>query len=223
MRIFLDTANIDQIRQAAKLGIISGVTTNPSLVSKEATADYETVVKTICSIITGPETSVSVEVLAEDVESMIKEAQTKASWAPNVTIKIPATAAGLQATSILSKENIDVNMTLCFSVNQALLGALAGATYVSSFVGRLDDVGHDGMQLVKDIVDVFKCYQLSTRVIAASIRHPLHCVAAARAGAHIATVPYNVLMQMINHPLTDVGVSRFLADWKKVSQKSQLK
>jgi len=223
MRIFLDTANIDQIRQAAKLGIISGVTTNPSLVSKEATADYETVVKTICSIITGPETSVSVEVLAEDVESMIKEAQTKASWAPNVTIKIPATAAGLQATSILSKENIDVNMTLCFSVNQALLGALAGATYVSSFVGRLDDVGHDGMQLVKDIVDVFKYYQLSTRVIAASIRHPLHCVAAAKAGAHIATVPYNVLMQMINHPLTDVGVSRFLADWKKVSQKSQLK
>ncbi len=215
MRIFLDTANIDQIRQAAKLGIISGVTTNPSLVSKEATADYETVVKTICSIISG---SVSAEVLAEDAEPMIEEAKIKASWAPNVTIKIPATAAGLQAISTLSKENIEVNMTLCFSLNQAILGARAGATYVSPFVGRLDDIGHDGMQLVKDIVDVFKHYQLSTQVIAASIRHPLHCVVAAKAGAHIATVPYNVLMQMINHPLTDIGISRFLADWKRVSQ-----
>ena len=220
MRIFLDTANIEQIRQAARLGIVSGVTTNPTLVAKEATADYETVIKTICSIITGPDTSVSVEVLAEDAESMIKEAQTKASWAPNVTIKIPSTAAGLEAISTLRKEykDIKVNMTLCFSVNQALLGALAGATYVSPFVGRLDDVGHDGMQLVKDIVDVYKSYQLPTQVIAASIRHPLHCVVAAKAGAHIATVPYNVLMQMINHPLTDAGVSRFLADWKRVSQ-----
>ena len=219
MRIFLDTANIEQIRQAAKLGIVSGVTTNPSLLSKEATSDYEKVVKTICSIITGPDTSVSVEVLAEDAESMIEEARIKASWAPNVTIKIPATADGLQAISALGKENISVNMTLCFSVNQALLGALAGTTYVSPFVGRLDDVGHDGMQLVKDIVDVYKNYpELSTKVIAASIRHPLHCVVAASAGAHIATVPYNVLMQMIQHPLTDVGISRFLADWKRVSQ-----
>ncbi len=218
MRIFLDTANIDQIRQAAKLGIISGVTTNPSLVAKEATADYETVVKTICSIITGPDSSVSVEVLAEDTESMIKEARIKASWAPNVTIKIPATAEGLQAISALSKENIEVNMTLCFSLNQALLGALAGATYVSPFVGRLDDAGHDGMQVVKDMVDVFKHYQLSTQVIAASIRHPQHCVAAAKAGAHIATMPYSVLIQMIHHPLTDVGVRRFLDDWKRISQ-----
>ena len=218
LRIFLDTANIDQIRQAAKLGIISGVTTNPSLVAKEATADYETVVKTICSIITGPDSSVSVEVLAEDTESMIKEARIKASWAPNVTIKIPATAEGLQAISALSKENIEVNMTLCFSLNQALLGALAGATYVSPFVGRLDDAGHDGMQVVKDMVDVFKHYQLSTQVIAASIRHPQHCVAAAKAGAHIATMPYSVLMQMIHHPLTDIGVRRFLDDWKRISQ-----
>ena len=216
MRIFLDTANIDQIRQAAKLGIISGVTTNPTLVSKEATADYETVVKTICSIVSG---SVSAEVLTEDAEGMIAEARIKASWAPNVTIKIPATAAGLEAISTLSQENIEINMTLCFSLNQALLGALAGATYVSPFVGRLDDIGHDGMQLVKDIVEVYKNYNLKTQVIAASIRHPLHCVAAAKAGAHIATVPYNVLMQMINHPLTDVGVSRFLADWRRVSQK----
>jgi len=216
MRIFLDTANIDEIRQAAKLGIISGVTTNPSLMSKEGTSDYEKVVKTICSIIPG---SVSAEVLAEDTESMIKEAQSKASWATNVTIKIPATADGLEAISTLSKENIEINMTLCFSVNQALLGALAGATYVSPFVGRLDDTGHDGMQVVKDIVEIFKHYELPTQVIAASIRHPQHCVAAAKAGAHIATVPYNVLMQMIRHPLTDIGVARFLADWQRVSSR----
>lgn len=216
MHIFLDTANIEQIRQAAKLGIISGVTTNPTLLSKEATSDYETVAKTICSIISGP---VSVEVLAEDAKSMIKEARLKASWAPNVNVKIPITAEGLQATSALSQEKIKVNMTLCFSVNQALLGVLAGATYVSIFVGRLDDAGHDGMQIVKDVVDVFKNYpQLSTKVIAASIRHPLHCVSAAKAGAHIATVPYNVLMQMIQHPLTDVGIKRFLADWKSVAK-----
>jgi transaldolase len=216
MQIFLDTANIDQIRQAAKLGIVSGVTTNPSLVSKESTSDYETVTKTICSIISGP---VSVEVLAEDADAMIEEARLKASWAPNVNIKIPITADGLRAISVLSKENIKINMTLCFSVNQALLGALAGAAYVSPFVGRLDDVGHDGMQLVKDIIDVLKNYpHLSTQVIAASIRHPLHCVIAARAGAHIATVPYNVLMQMIRHPLTDVGIERFLADWKSVAK-----
>ncbi len=216
MRIFLDTANIDQIRQAAKLGIVSGVTTNPTLLSREATADYETVTKTICSIISGP---VSVEVLAEDAEFMIEEARLKASWAPNVNIKIPATADGLQAISTLSKDKIKVNMTLCFTVNQALLGALAGATFVSIFVGRLDDAGHDGMQIVKDVIDVFKNYpHLSTQVIAASIRHPLHCVSAAKAGAHIATVPYNVLMQMIRHPLTDVGIKRFLADWKSVSK-----
>ena len=214
MRIFLDTANIDQIRQAAKLGIISGVTTNPSLMSKEGTTDYEKVVKTICSIIPG---SVSAEVLAEDTESMLKEARIKASWAPNVTIKIPATVEGLEATSTLSKENIEINMTLCFSVNQALLAALAGATYVSPFVGRLDDIGYDGMQVVKDIVDIFKHYELPTQVIAASIRHTQHCVAAAKAGAHIATIPYNILMQMIRHPLTDAGVARFLADWQRVS------
>lgn len=215
MRIFLDTANIDQIKQAVKLGVISGVTTNPTLVAKEGTADYETVVKTICSIVKG---SVSAEVLAEDAESMIKEARTKASWAPNVTVKTPATAAGLQAISTLSKEKIETNMTLCFSVNQALLGALAGATYVSVFVGRLDDAGHDGMQVVEDVVKVFEHYKLSAKVIAASIRHPLHCVAAAKSGAHIATVPYSVLVQMVQHPLTDVGVSRFLADWRQVSK-----
>ena len=214
MRLFLDTANIDQIKEAAKLGIISGVTTNPSLMSKEAPADYEAAVKEICSIIPGP---VSAEVLVEEAEAMIEQARNISTWAPNVVIKIPATAAGVEATSILARDNIKVNLTLCFSLNQALLGALAGATYVSPFVGRLDDIGHDGMQVVKDIVDVFNHYQLPTEVIAASIRHPQHCVAAAKAGAHIATVPYNVLMQMLRHPLTDIGVTRFLADWQSVS------
>ncbi len=216
MRIFLDTANIEQIREAAKLGIISGVTTNPSLVSKEGKADYQAAIKQICSIIPGP---ISAEVLGEEVESMIEQARDISTWAPNIVIKIPATTTGLEATSILAKDNIKVNFTLCFSLNQALLGALAGATYVSLFVGRLDDAGHDGMQVVKDIVDVFNHYQLPTQVIAASIRHPQHCVTAAKAGAHIATVPYNVLMQMIRHPLTDIGVTRFLADWQSVSQR----
>jgi transaldolase len=161
-----------------------------------------------------------VEVLSEDAESMIAEARKKAKWAPNVNIKVPLTADGLRATSVLSRENIKVNMTLCFSVNQALLGALAGATYVSIFVGRLDDAGHDGMQVVQDVMDVLDNYpELDARVIAASIRHPLHCVAAAQIGAHIATVPYNVLMQMIAHPLTDVGIKRFLADWQRVAKK----
>ncbi len=214
MRIFLDTANIEQIREAAKLGIIDGVTTNPSLVSQEGKADYQAAIKEICSIITGP---ISAEVLAEEVEPMIEQARDISTWASNIVIKIPATATGLEATSILAGDNIKVNFTLCFSLNQALLGALAGATYVSLFVGRLDDAGHDGMQVVEDIVKVYKHYELPTQVIAASIRHPLHCVAAAKAGAHIATVPYSVLMQMIRHPLTDIGVTRFLADWQRVS------
>lgn len=217
MQIFLDTANIDNIRQAAELGIISGVTTNPTLLSRESTADYETVTKKICSIVSGP---VSVEVLTEDARSMIEEAKLKASWAPNVNIKIPITADGLRATQALSREGIKVNMTLCFSANQALLGAMAGATYVSIFVGRLDDAGQDGIQVVQDVMDILDNYpDLDAQVIAASIRHPLHCTQAALIGTHIATVPYNVLMQMIQHPFTDVGIKRFLADWKSVSKK----
>jgi len=216
MRIFLDTANIDQIRQAAKLGVISGVTTNPSLVSKEGATDYEATIKEICSIISGP---ISTEVLVEGVEPMIEQARQISTWAPNIVIKIPATTEGLEVTSALAKEGIKVNFTLCFSLNQAILGALAGATYVSPFVGRLDDIGHNGMELVRDIVDVFTHYQLPTQVIAASLRHPQHCVAAAKAGAHIATVPYQILMQMIKHPLTDIGVARFLSDWRRVSQR----
>jgi transaldolase len=217
MQIFLDTANIDQIKQAARLGIISGVTTNPSLLSREATADYEAVTKKICAIIDGP---VSVEVLSEDADAMIKEARLKAAWAPNVNIKIPITAEGLRATSELSEEGIKVNMTLCFSANQALLGALAGATYVSIFIGRLDDAGQDGMQVVEDTLAILANYpELDAQVIAASIRNPMHVTYAAMAGAEVATVPYAVLMQMIQHPMTDVGIKRFLADWQKVAKK----
>jgi len=214
MRLFLDTANIDQIKEAAKLGIISGITTNPSLMSQEAPADYEAAVKEICSIIPGP---VSAEVVVEEADAMIEQARTISTWASNVVIKIPATTAGLEATSALAKDNIKVNFTLCFSLNQALLGALAGAAYVSPFVGRLDDIGHDGMEVIRDIIDVFEYYELPTEVIAASIRHPQHCVEAAKAGAHIATVPYNILMQMIRHPLTDIGIARFLSDWQRMS------
>lgn len=220
MRIFLDTANIDQIKQAAKLGVISGVTTNPSLVSlvskESGNTDYKSVIREICSIVPGP---ISAEVVVEGVQPMVEQARQIAAWAPNVVIKIPATATGLEVTSILAKENIKVNFTLVFSVNQALLGALAGAAFVSPFIGRLDDIGQDGMQLVQEIVEIYGYYGYTTQVIAASIRHPLHCLAAARAGAHIATVPYNVLMQMIQHPMTDTGLSRFLADWKNSQKK----
>ncbi len=215
MRIFLDTANVDQIRQAKRLGVISGVTTNPSLMSQAGRADYRAAIQEICAIESGP---VSAEVLSPEAEGMVEEAREVSKWAANVAIKIPATVAGLEATSILARENIKVNFTLCFSLNQALLGALAGAAYTSPFVGRLDDIGHDGMELVKEIVEVFNKYKLSTEVIAASIRHPLHCVAAAKAGAHIATVPYNVLMQMIQHPLTSIGVTRFAEDWQRVTR-----
>jgi transaldolase len=217
MQIFLDTANIDQIKQAAKLGIISGVTTNPSLLAKETTNDYETVTRKICAIINGP---VSVEVLSETADEMIKEARLKAAWAPNVNIKIPICPAGLEATSVLSKEGIKINVTLCFSANQALLGALAGATYVSIFIGRLDDAGQDGMQVVYDTLDILGNYpDLDAQVIAASIRNPIHVTNAALAGAEVATVPYAILMQMIQHPMTDIGIKRFLADWKSVPKK----
>jgi len=213
MRIFLDTANVAQIRHGVKLGVVTGVTTNPTLVAKEGIKDYKAVVKEICAIVPGP---VSAEVVVEGAQAMLEQARDIATWADNVMVKIPSTTEGLEVISTLAKENIKVNMTLCFSVNQALLGALAGTTYVSPFVGRLDDVGHDGMALVGDIVEVFNKYGLTTEVLAASIRHPLHCVAAAKAGAHVATVPYKVLLQMMQHPLTDIGIAQFLADWQSV-------
>ena len=217
MRIFLDTANIDEIRQAAKLGVISGVTTNPSLVAKEKRADMKAVIREISSIVDGP---ISAEVLSQEPQAMIREAREASSWSPNVVVKIPVSASGLEAVSVLSKEGIRTNLTLCFSLNQAILGAIVGATYVSAFVGRLDDAGHDGMQLVAEIVEIFDNYKdrLKTQVIAASIRHPLHVVAAAKARALIATVPYNVLMQMVKHPLTDIGICRFAEDWQRISK-----
>jgi transaldolase len=217
MLIFLDTANIEEIRQAAKLGVVSGVTTNPSLMAKEKRADMKAVIREISSIVDGP---ISAEVLSLEPQAMIREAREVSSWSPNVVVKIPMSASGLEAISVLSKEGIRTNLTLCFSLNQAILGAIVGATYVSAFVGRLDDAGHDGMQLVAEIVEVFDHYKerLKTQVVVASIRHPLHVVAAAKAGAHIATVPYNVLMQMVKHPLTDIGISRFAEDWQRISK-----
>lgn len=219
MRLFLDTANIEHIRHGVRLGVITGVTTNPSLVSKEGKVDYKKLVKEICAIVPGP---VSTEVLSQDVSGMVTEAREVASWAENVVVKIPATIQGVEATAILSREGIKVNFTLCFSVNQALLAAAAGAAFVSPFVGRLDDIGEDGMGLVREIVQLYHNYpEIKTEVIAASIRHPRHCVEAAKAGAHIATVPYSVLLQMVQHPLTDIGVRRFLEDWEKVMGKQK--
>lgn len=212
MRLFLDTANLDEIRQAARLGVISGITTNPSLVAKEASTDLKGAVLEICRLIPGP---VSVEVIRTDVEGMLDEARSIAPWHPNVVVKIPCTTDGLEAIAVLHREGIPVNMTLCFSTNQALLGALAGAAYVSPFVGRLDDIGHDGMQIVAEIVEIYQRHHLPTQVLAASIRHPLHVIAAAKAGAAIATLPYKVLTQMIQHPLTDSGLMRFIEDYQR--------
>jgi transaldolase len=213
MRIFLDTANIEHIRHGVQLGVVTGVTTNPSIVSREGKVDYKKLVKEICSIVPGP---VSTEVLSQDVQSMVAEAREIAKWAENIVVKIPASLEGVEATSVLASENIKVNFTLCFTLNQALLAAAAGATFVSPFVGRLDDISEDGMKVVADIVEYLDYYQLPTQVIAASIRHPQHCFMAAKVGAHIATVPYEVLLQMIRHPLTDIGIERFREDWKKV-------
>jgi transaldolase len=215
MRLFLDTANIEHIRHGVRLGVISGVTTNPSLVSREGKVDYQKLVKEICAVVPGP---VSTEVLSQDASGMITEAREIARWADNIVVKIPANLEGVEATSVLSKEGIKVNFTLCFSLNQALLGVAAGASFVSPFVGRLDDIGEDGMEVVENIAQFLRFYQLPTQVIAASIRHPQHCMMAAKAGAHIATVPYKVLLQMIQHPLTDIGVKRFIDDWTKVMQ-----
>jgi transaldolase len=215
MRLFLDTANIEHIRHGVKLGVISGVTTNPSLISKEGKVDFKRHVQEICSIVPGP---VSTEVLSQDASGMVREAKQVASWAKNVVVKIPASLEGVEATSQLAKEGIKVNFTLCFSVNQALLAAAAGATFVSPFVGRLDDIGENGIRLVKEIVSVYKNYSdsIKTQVLAASIRHPQHCIDAAQAGADIASIPYQVLTQMIQHPLTTIGIKRFVEDWNKV-------
>ena len=195
------------------MGVVTGVTTNPSLVSREGKVDYRKLVEEICATVPGP---VSTEVLGRDVKTIVAEARDIAKWADNVVVKIPASLEGLEATAVLAKENVKVNFTLCFTLNQAILAAEAGARFISPFVGRLDDIGEDGMMVVADIVEYLDHYQLSTQVIAASIRHPQHCLMAAKVGAHIATVPYEVLLQMMRHPLTDIGIQRFRDDWKKV-------
>ena len=209
MRLFLDTANIDDIRQAAEMGILSGVTTNPTLMSKEQGISYRERVVEICEVVKGP---VSAECTSRELAPLLVEAREIATWHPNVVVKVPIDEVGLKATSVLSKEGITINMTLVFSANQALLAATAGAAYVSPFVGRIDDAGQDGMEVVREAVEIFDRYHLPAQVLAASLRHPRHVVASAKAGAPIATVPLGVLMAMLRHPLTDVGIARFEAD-----------
>lgn len=215
MKFFLDTGNIDEIREAILLGMVDGVTTNPTLVAKE-NKDFDSVVGEILRIVDGP---VSLEVVSLEAPGMIQEGKKLAERGDNVVVKIPMIAEGLKATRALADEGIAVNQTLVFSPSQALLAAKAGASYVSPFVGRLDDVSHFGMDLVKQIMTIFDNYDLGCEVIVASIRNPLHVVDAALAGAHVATMPFKVLQQLIRHPLTDIGVEKFLADWEKVPRK----
>ena len=215
MKIFLDTANLDQISEASSWGILDGVTTNPTLVSKE-NMKFDALIKKICRIVPGP---VSVECVSSRADDLVKEAQELAKLAENVVVKIPIGVEGLKAIKILAQKGIQVNTTLIFSPNQAILAAKAGARYVSPFVGRLDDITHDGMALVDQILAIFDNYGFETEVIVASVRHPLHVVEAALIGADVATIPFAVLEKMVKHPLTDAGVERFLKDWNKVKKR----
>lgn len=212
MKLFIDTANVEEIREANELGIICGVTTNPSLIAKEG-RDFKEVVTEITSIVDGP---ISAEVISMNAEGMVEEAKELVKIHKNIVIKIPMCAEGLKATSRLSKLGIRTNVTLIFSAAQALLAARAGATFVSPFLGRVDDIAGNGMDLIEDIVQIFEVHGIETEIIAASVRGPLHVVEAAKAGAHIATVPYKVLVQCISHPLTTSGIERFLKDWESV-------
>ncbi|MBQ7876479.1 MAG: fructose-6-phosphate aldolase [Clostridia bacterium] len=215
MKLFIDTANVADIKAANDLGVICGVTTNPSLIAKEG-RDFKEVVTEITSIVDGP---ISAEVIALDQEGMVSEAKELVKIHKNIVIKIPMTLEGLKAVKILSAEGIKTNVTLIFNSTQALLAARAGATYVSPFLGRLDDIGMNGMNLIEEIVDIFDTHGIETEIIAASVRHPVHVIEAARLGAHIATIPYNVIVQMSKHPLTDAGIERFLKDWEGVPKK----
>jgi len=215
MKIFVDTANLDEIKQAASWGLTDGVTTNPTLIARESGQKFETIIKKICKIIPG---SVSAEVISLDAKGMIKEARTLAKIAKNVTIKIPMTPEGMIATKTLSKQKIETNVTLVFSANQALLAAKAGATYVSPFLGRLDDICHYGVDLVAEILQIYENYNFKTQVIAASIRHPLHVKQVALLGCHIATIPFPVVQKMYKHSKTDEGIKAFLEDWKKATK-----
>ncbi len=214
MKIFIDTANIEQIKEVNSWGILDGVTTNPSLIAKEK-KDFATIVNEICEVVDGP---ISVEVISLKADGMFAEGMKLAAVNENIVIKVPMTEEGLKATKLLSNEGVAVNMTLIFSANQALLAAKAGARYVSPFVGRLDDVGQDGMALISDIMDILDNYDFDTEVIVASVRDPIHVTDAARMGAHVATIPFDVLKKMFKHPLTDIGIERFLKDWEKVSK-----
>lgn len=211
MKFFLDTAIVDEIREAVEWGVVDGVTTNPSLVAK-AGRSMEEVILEICEIVNGP---VSAEVLSLTADEMVPEAQKLAAIHPNVVIKIPMTEEGLKAVKRLSKLGVKTNVTLVFSANQALMAAKAGATFVSPFIGRLDDISHEGMDIIREIVPIFQNYDMETQVIVASVRHPRHVVEAALIGADIATIPFKVLKQMVRHPLTDIGITRFLEDYKK--------
>ena len=212
MRFFLDTANIEHIKEANEMGVICGVTTNPSLVAKEG-RDFNEVIKEITGIVDGP---ISGEVISEDAAGMIKEGREIAAIHKNMIVKIPMTAEGLKATKVLSKEGIKTNVTLIFSATQALLAANAGATYVSPFLGRIDDISMDGMELVRNIAQIFAIHGIETEIIAASVRNPIHVIQAAQAGADISTIPYSLVLQMIKHPLTDQGLEKFKADWAAV-------
>lgn len=212
MKIFIDTANVDEIKRVSQWGILDGVTTNPSLIAKEG-RNIKEVIEEICSIVDGP---ISAEVISLKHEKMIEEAKELVKLHKNVVIKIPMCEEGIKAVNILSKDGIKTNVTLIFSPQQALIASKAGATYVSPFVGRIDDIGHDGIKVVSDIAEIFEKYDIKTEIIAASIRNPMHVINAAKAKAHIATIPYKVLMQMLKHPLTDIGIEKFLQDYKKV-------
>ncbi|HET6365254.1 MAG TPA: fructose-6-phosphate aldolase [Nitrospirota bacterium] len=215
MKFFIDTANVKEIREAASLGVVDGVTTNPSLVSKEG-RDFKQVITEICSIVDGP---ISAEAVSLEADKMVIEGTDLAKIHKNIVVKLPMTKEGMRATKILAGKGIRVNMTLVFSPAQALLAAKVGAAYVSPFVGRLDDISHDGMDLVRQVVTIFDNYGYPTEVIVASVRNPLHVVDAALAGAHIATIPFSVIDQIVKHPLTDIGIEKFLSDWKKLEKK----
>jgi transaldolase len=215
MKFFIDTANIKEIREAAALGILDGVTTNPSLVAKEG-KDFRKLLDEILAIVDGP---VSAEVISTDYDGILKEAHELSKIHHNIVIKVPLIKEGLKAVHTLASENIKTNVTLCFSPSQALLAAKAGATYISPFVGRLDDISHDGMALIAQIVQIYKNYDYKTQVLVASIRHPLHLVEAALMGADVSTMPFSVIDKLFNHPLTDLGLEKFLSDWKKSQNK----
>lgn len=212
MKFFIDTANLDEIKEAVELGLIDGVTTNPSLVAKEGDVDFKEHIAKICSLVSG---DVSAEVTALDTAGMLAEGRELAAIAPNVVIKVPLTLDGLKACRTFRSEGTKVNVTLCFSAAQALLAAKAGASYISPFIGRLDDIGQDGMVLIRDIVDIYANYNFETEVLAASIRHPMHIVDCALAGADVSTIPFKVIQQLVKHPLTDKGLEGFMNDWKK--------